>query len=378
MTSNTTVHPTRSLLYYPTISVPSGAWLRQTLLYWDNVASIVPSRLDPDDDDFFTTDIEYLRDNKVFREIHPDELIHSPGGSANLKSFENEFHDLVMASEFQKLLRPGGLKRAAARVPGLGRRLAHVDHEAPIHIGKVSNQLYQFLESEGLAIEDPRSNNWFLFESRTALLYMSLLAQHLCQMAPDYIIPGTDRSDYQSLVTGGAAPGASSGCFAVTLTQALPVPRAEQALEDILDFKSKRHHELLAFRAVLDQSASEIAMATSTAEIKGHLIAFQEKYQKAVGDLETLMNDHNMETFMGSMKTLVDIKSSTLWGALLVAAGNASDVATIPLHLALSGLAVTGTIQVGAHLVSSEVKKRAALRESPFSYLYHAKAEGVL
>jgi hypothetical protein len=35
----------RTVLYYPTISIPSGKWLRLVLFYFDEVASIVPRKI---------------------------------------------------------------------------------------------------------------------------------------------------------------------------------------------------------------------------------------------------------------------------------------------------------------------------------------------
>lgn len=32
-------------LYYPTMNVPESPWLMRTLLYWDQVASIVPESM---------------------------------------------------------------------------------------------------------------------------------------------------------------------------------------------------------------------------------------------------------------------------------------------------------------------------------------------
>jgi hypothetical protein len=31
----------RTILYYPTINVPINSWLRHSLLYWDQVSSII-------------------------------------------------------------------------------------------------------------------------------------------------------------------------------------------------------------------------------------------------------------------------------------------------------------------------------------------------
>ena len=34
----------KQILYYPTIEIPDVAWLKNALLYWDEVSTIVPSR----------------------------------------------------------------------------------------------------------------------------------------------------------------------------------------------------------------------------------------------------------------------------------------------------------------------------------------------
>ena len=39
----------QTILYYPTIDIQDGAWLRNAILYWDEVSSIVPYYFrDPD------------------------------------------------------------------------------------------------------------------------------------------------------------------------------------------------------------------------------------------------------------------------------------------------------------------------------------------
>ena len=32
----------QTILYYPTINIPNENWLKNALLYWDNISSIVP------------------------------------------------------------------------------------------------------------------------------------------------------------------------------------------------------------------------------------------------------------------------------------------------------------------------------------------------
>ena len=49
-----------SLLYYPTIQIPSGQWLKKAVLYWDEVSSIVPQDYDGKWLIESSPDLEYL------------------------------------------------------------------------------------------------------------------------------------------------------------------------------------------------------------------------------------------------------------------------------------------------------------------------------
>ena len=63
----------QSILYYPTISVGDGPWLRAAALYWDEVCSIVPSsylgRLSPE--------LKYLLERGQYRPIDPQQILYS-------------------------------------------------------------------------------------------------------------------------------------------------------------------------------------------------------------------------------------------------------------------------------------------------------------
>lgn len=80
----------------------------------------------------------------------------------------------------------------------------------------------------------------------------------------------------------------------------------------------------------------------------------------------------------GSLKTLFSIKSPALLGAFVVTYGIVPKIAELPIELTIAGLGTTGLIQIGYHLIDKRNKKRAILRDSPFSYLYHSKEEGLV
>jgi hypothetical protein len=61
----------RSILYYPTINVPSGSWFKQSLLYWDQVSSIVPADRDGNEKLELNSDITYLLQEHEFKPVFP-------------------------------------------------------------------------------------------------------------------------------------------------------------------------------------------------------------------------------------------------------------------------------------------------------------------
>jgi len=69
----------RTVLYYPTISIPDNWWLRQALLYFDEVASIVPQTMTWEGESRgtlipLTPEIEFLQKEGIFRSISPERL----------------------------------------------------------------------------------------------------------------------------------------------------------------------------------------------------------------------------------------------------------------------------------------------------------------
>lgn len=63
----------QTILYYPTINIQDGAWLRNAILYWDEVSSIVPYENYPD----FSPELLYLKELGVYKAVYPQDLFYS-------------------------------------------------------------------------------------------------------------------------------------------------------------------------------------------------------------------------------------------------------------------------------------------------------------
>jgi hypothetical protein len=363
---------TRTILYFPTIAVPSGSWLRRSLLYWDEVASIVPQEVTFRGDTGeafipYTPEVRYLLSEGVFKPVPPEHLlIDREGNESNWPAaheFRQEFESAVTSSGFQQRLPPQGRRELRTRV----------------HRGKLEHYAVEFLLNKRLVKyeheHEPFSSEWFLFEENTALLYMSLLAKYLADIREDITVPGTDRNEYLDLSYALRAPDEPSKmCLSVEMSNCLPVPRDDVPLEKILDFKDRRRAELLRFRQVIDDGQEELSNAESKQDVKEAISKFHERTERELTDLTTQMRDARLATTAGSLKSLVDAKLPAIMVAGLAAAG----FAVIPLDLVVTGGLVSGGVAVGSYLISQRNEQRSNLRGSSYAYLYYSEEDSII
>ena len=247
-----------------------------------------------------------------------------------------------------------------------------------IHQGKLSGTvLSRRLQAIGLvedevSAEHPGWSEWYLVEEKTARLYMSMLAQFISDTHDDHMVPGTDRPENEALVYGTKSIDGFP-CVETRFQRILPIPGPKVSIQRIVAFKKKRESELLQYRACVDALQATLAVAQSRSDVKNTLIQFEERQRKEVLNLTQAMADEKMTTMWGSLKSLVKTSVPALWTAIATAHFGLP----VLLPATLGGLALGGTIEAGSYLVDRRNEKRAALREASFSYVHHAKKEGL-
>lgn len=152
----------------------------------------------------------------------------------------------------------------------------------------------------------------------------------------------------------------------------LPVPTDDVPLKDIIKFKEERKTELLSLREIIDSYHKELSKSKDRKEIKEITIQFKEKVLKGKTNLEQNMKDSKLKKVFESFKSLISIKSQSFCEAI------GFTIAEVPLEISVPIIAGTAAIEIGSSLIASRNKHRADIRESPFSYLYHAEKKGVL
>ena len=347
--------PKRTILYYPTISIPTSDWLRRSLLYWDEIGSIVPTDYEEKTLIPYSPDIQYLKEEGEFRPFRPE-------GAYRVEELMKELVSIIETPKFQNLL------------PRREMRSLH----SRIHRDKASDNVVRYLERWGLAQRDKEDSEWIRFENRTALLYMAILAKYLADEDSMATVPGTDLQEYESLIFEAMLPSDGFACLTTNYLNMVPVPREDVPLSDIVEFKRKRRSELLEFRQQINEFHRSLRACQSKSDANDIAATFSEKITKELDNLKAAMDDSRLATVVGSLKTIIKLDSPALWATAGVMAGQATQVANVPIQWSVVGIGILGAIEIANFLSDKRNEQRATLRDSPFAYLYHAQREGIL
>lgn len=218
------------LLYYPYINIPRTDWTLRTLLYYDNIGSIVPQEY------FYEPEINYdkfmleLVRNELVTPINPIQVLENPW------EITRPFIELVERNRTKLLTLQNSFRQGQ-------RGDIHSDKfskTANIHADKFDENVFYALENLGLAKRT--EGRWYSVEQRTANNLMSFLASVISAKTErlpttDYIRPTFYKQSFNQ----------ERRKRETLLADLIPFPE-EINLNRLLRFK-ERHSELLnAFR----------------------------------------------------------------------------------------------------------------------------------
>jgi hypothetical protein len=225
-------------LYYPTMNVPESPWLMRTLLYWDQVASIVPEAMQAEVSEHpFTHRLLNLGQLVL---IDPSEALAKPG-------VEDDIHQALDI---------------------MGRLNPHRSEDAHLLSSNSGLRNEKMLYSVRLRLEElgyVRSSNlddWLRVDNSIAGWYMGLLAG---------IIAGSYQRDNENSVvrpvTGSHAElnsflnvpnnKVASGYVCRVIHDVLPSPLRPLDPEEIAEFKEAHGEELRRLRNWVDKKILE-------------------------------------------------------------------------------------------------------------------------
>ena len=151
-----------NLLYYPYINIPRTDWTLRTLIYYDQVGSIVPQNyfFEPDRYDKFMRE---LVQNELVIPINPMEVLEKP------LEISRPFINYINSEEFRIRQRRENFKKER-----FGRIHRGKFNDPRIHTEKFDGEIFYQLEQAGLA--EREDYEWFRVEQKTANDLMSFLA----------------------------------------------------------------------------------------------------------------------------------------------------------------------------------------------------------
>jgi hypothetical protein len=354
------------LLYYPTIDIPSLSWIRQGLLYWDKIGSIVPQsyvRGSPRNSRY-SEQIQPIYDAGLFRPYDPENLIRVDMSQGNLlQSFKREVLKTLRSRDFKRPQK----RKNIFDTPLYPEKI----FDTPLYSEKVFGSLHKELVDK---YAEKRDDGFFYFEKNTAFVYMTILAKYLADIDDQFTVPSTDDRSFERVnFKATEKDDYSNPCLRIEFRNILRVPADDVKIERVIDFRQKHNDKLLNFRRqVLDKFEDEIKKSTERREIQDKTIRFKSQIESGVRELNQVLGEARFQTFTGTLKSI--IKPQHLTAALAV--GTATTVATgvAPIGV-IAGLASGAAVEVYDYFVSRKNAKRDRLRANAYSYLYLAEKE---
>jgi hypothetical protein len=294
-------------VYFPYINAPKNDWFAQTLLYWDEVACIVPAGFDTGGPNRRRLRFDgrtpaeryahtlYLRDLGLVRvlepELPPDEIW----------PFVEEFLQLIERDPAYATRR----RWKTAQLPGVN-----------IHRNKLGYLLTRHLGAIGLARE-PRGQ-WASVEPNTARLFMACLASYLGDTQPSPLRPVTDDvPSYEALkrVVTRSERLADAGARDALLRNILRAPRAQDIdFYELAEFKQRHADQLRWFRTHIEAQVRRLNLIEDPASREAEADQVSLDIADELTALERLMHAQGWERLQAATVGVVSVIPTALLG----------------------------------------------------------------
>lgn len=286
----------QTILYYPTIDIQDSTWLRNAILYWDEVSSIVPYENYPD----FSPELLYLQELGVYKAIYPQELFFS--------EFAEDFCNSIVKriSAYELRTTNNGTQNSRVRMHK-NKIYAPALHEL-IHYRKLPPQLLDYF-GDRRYINDYNTDGWMEIDSKIAQIYMRTLAEYSIKCSSKDIVLGTDTFTHNREIYSYSLNRADlqAQCCIINVENCLPQPSMDVSFEDLLDFKIRRKDELNAFRAKIRELETNIYNSDSLELIRHYETKFIEGWQQCSQDFYKVLKDSKITFSLSCLVSLVGI-----------------------------------------------------------------------
>lgn len=360
----------RTILYYPNIEIPDGKWLRNALLYWDEVSSIVPRSVE---DNLFSHNymIAQLRDEGEYRAIYPDQLMYNEV----FRDFEEEC--LKKIKWYFKAADKSRYKATHSTEPRNRIHNEKLVNNYFIHREKISYRIMETLQENGVI---STNGDWMDFDNQLANIYMSTLAKYSALSDANNTVIGTDQLSAINRVYpisyASKKPMKYKTPVANLSLNVLPTPSSEVPFSKILKFKRKYRDELLSFRNHINNFEKELSNCESTDELKEKSIIFKERIETGTRETIRMLRGSKIEFVLSSLKSVINLKSPTMIATYAALAGQ--KLTDIHPATTITGIGIAGAVDISVNYMAINKATKEKLLDKGFLYLYYANRKGII
>ena len=337
-------------LFYPTIDIRNEDWLKNAVLFWDEINTIVPSSVvNP----YQENTTAYLSDEGILKplSVNPD--------SDFIEELTSDTLNYLNTTEGFQLLAHGQGSNSEIHRDKLPRDVSRLFDIHPEKLpDEIQRQLRRTMTNEG----------WFRVDTNFAMFYMTLLANKICEQKSIALLTDnsltSNLSDLVRLDNQIAIKGRdfdfhlAQGHLTNLIIQGIKVSQAS-TLEDVVNFKKRHRDELGLFR-------TNIAKLTKDLPKDLPFDAFKQQ-------IEDIYNDEFLPSYNNFKKSLKGSGIKWIADNFIKVSFFSTSATAIPMTLL--GLSLPQVLLAGAgvsiisSLISYNVDKEEKLRNNPYSYL---------
>lgn len=347
-------------LFYPTIDIRNEEWLKNAILFWDEINTIVPSSIAHPYQENFT---QYLADEGILKPIpvNPENVF--------IDDLTSDTLNYLNTNEGFQLLTQGQGRNSVIHRDKLPRDVSRLFDIHPEKLPyEIQHQLRRSMTDEG----------WFRVDSNFANFYMTLLANKICEQKSIALLTDnsltSNLSDLVRLDNQIAIKGRdydlhhnirnekyihlAQGLLTNLIIKGIKVS-SETSLEDVINFKKRHRDELGLFRTNIAKLTKDISKDISFEALKQQV--------------EDIYNDEFLPSYNNFKKALDG--SGIKWVSDNFMKVSVISTSATALPMALLGLALPQALLAGAgvsiisSLISYNEDKKEKLRTNPYSYL---------
>lgn len=373
----------RELMYFPWLTIPSGAWLRHATLYWDGIRMVgdegvanALAKIRPEISvltregllkyvsigAFTAIEREGLSEQ---RNRERNEILASSRGTAFLNSPAAEAVRRRMAIEL-------ALQLAAERDAGekdVALEMLDDFSADPTFVDMALRVQKRAAKRMGVPVESVSR----ILIARV-VLWSALAVRDYCwlygaglEAGTDYLLPG------ELLYT--PLPGTHrEAALGLSLANILPQPVPDAPIERILRLKDKHQLEYLRFRQSVNEMRKELSRATSLAEFHHILGAFGDELAAKRLELSQKMHRDGVGTVFGMIKAVINSVPS----AFMLEVGAQIWGQDLPPSLKTAAIAAPPVIAILEQGWASRRKSREFAENSEVGYLFWASKMGLI